>query len=297
MDEKIRFPAVAGQFYEADPLKLKKNIARMLSELDGGEKPEGRARALVVPHAGYVFSGKTALKTFSAASSFSYKRILIIAPSHRVPFQGLAFADYSVLRTPLGDMKIDSEAIGMLSSCPYIQQINQAHAYEHALEVELPFIQTLFPDIPIIPFISGHLDVKTAENIAEALSVFWNEDTLWVISSDFTHYGANFSYRPFSSNIPENIKKLDMGAIEKILQFDLKGFSEYMEKTGATICGENPLKILLAEIAKDSANLSARLIEYTSSGEMTGDYSHCVSYAGIAVSENVKPDLYKQNQR
>lgn len=285
MNEKVRLPAVAGQFYESDPVKLKKNIARMLSELDGSEKLEGRARAFVVPHAGYVFSGKTALKVISAAASSVYERILIIAPSHRVPFQGLAFADYTVLRTPLGDMKVDLDALGKLSSYPYIQQINQAHAYEHALEVELPFIQTFFPDIPILPFISGHLDVKTAESIAEALSAFWNQDTLWVISSDFTHYGANFSYLPFNSNIPENIKKLDMGAIEKILQFDLNGFSGYMAKTGATICGENPIKILLAEIAKNSANLSSRLIEYTTSGEMTGDYSHCVSYAGIAVFE------------
>ncbi len=140
--------------------------------------------------------------------------------------------------------------------------------------------------LPIIPLICGHVDKQIAECIGKILLQFFGPSTLWVISSDFTHFGYSFGYVPFKTDVPENLRKLDLGAVEKISALDFDGFSKYVESTGATICGANPIRILLKTAnlaAAKGAELKASLIEYTTSGESTGDWSHCVSYAGIAV--------------
>lgn len=284
---KVRLATVAGKFYERVPGQLRKNLSRYLADISKKDLlPENAiVQSIIVPHAGYPFSGRTAAKTFSiAAENAKYKRIIVIAPSHYVGFSGLALPSYEACSTPLGDISVDTKAMDKLTNKNFARNDN-AHAQEHSLEVELPFIQTLFPKIPIMPFVCGHIDSSTAKEIAKTLLPFWNKETLWVISSDFTHYGHQFSYVPFADDIPENLKKLDFGAIDKILDFDLIGFNEYIDKTGATICGRNPIMIMLAtaELAKNRDQLKSKLIDYTTSGELTGDYNHTVSYAGIAV--------------
>jgi MEMO1 family protein len=287
---KVRLATVAGKFYERVPGLLRNNINSFLEETPKNDLiPEDAiVQAIIVPHAGYPFSGKTAAKTFATASNAKnkpdYKRIIVIAPSHYVGFTGLALPTYEACSTPLGDISVDTKSIDKLSNKNFTRNDN-AHAHEHSLEVELPFIQTLFPKIPIMPFVCGHIDSVTAKDIAKTLLPFWNSETLWVISSDFTHYGHQFNYVPFSDNIPENLKNLDFGAIDKILDFDLTGFDEYLHKTNATICGRNPIMAMLAtaELAENRSLLKAKLIDYTTSGELTGDYNHTVSYAGIAI--------------
>lgn len=283
---KVRLATVAGKFYERIPGQLRKNISSYLKDAqENNPLPENTVvQAVVVPHAGYPFSGKTAAKTFATAAINNYKRIIIVAPSHYVGFSGLALPSYEACSTPLGDISVDTKAINKLSNNYFVRNDN-AHTHEHSLEVELPFLQTLFPKVPVMPFICGHIDSNIAKNIAKTLLPFWNSETLWVISSDFTHYGHQFSYVPFANDVPENLKKLDHGAIDKILDFDLNSFEEYLLKTGATICGRNPIMIMLAvaELAKNRDQLKAKLVEYTTSGELTGDYRHTVSYAGIAI--------------
>ena len=281
---KVRLATVAGKFYDRIPGQLRKNISSYLADIPEKDLlPENaNVQAVIVPHAGYAFSGKTAAKTFSIAARLAYKRIIVIAPSHYVGFTGLALPSYEACSTPLGDIAVDTKSIDKLSNKNLIRNDN-AHAHEHSLEVELPFIQTLFPKTPIMPFVCGHIDSNMAKDIAKTLLPFWNSETLWVISSDFTHYGHQFNYVPFTNDIPENLKKLDFGAIDRILDFDLPGFDEYIRKTRATICGRNPIMIMLAvaEMAKKREQLKAKLIDYTTSGELTGDYNHTVSYAGI----------------
>ena len=285
----VRPPAVAGQFYEGDKSSLEKDLEKLFAncaEISDGF-PDTKVRALISPHAGYVYSGQTAAKVFSLIKKFNYKRAIIIAPSHQVPFSGLAVADYSAYKTPLGDVKVDIDICSLLYETPAVTELKSAHEYEHALEVQLPFLQKLQPDLSIVPLVCGQLDDKTAELAAEALLPYWNSDTLWIISSDFTHYGHSFGYVPFKDNVPENLKKLDLGAADKIVEMDCEGFSEYIEETGATICGSNPIKLLLKtiELSKPDDKVISHLVDYTTSGELAGDYSHCVSYAGIAFFE------------
>ena len=281
----VRSPAVAGQFYEGDKSSLEMDLERLFAKCAdmSGDFPETRVRALISPHAGYVYSGQTAAKVFSLIEG-NYKRAIVIAPSHRVSFSGLAVADYSAYRTPLGDVKVDTEVCSSLFDTPAVTDLKPAHEYEHALEVQLPFLQKVQPGLSIVPLICGQLDENTVKSAAEALLPYWNHETLWVISSDFTHYGYPFSYVPFDSNIPENLRKLDLGAVDRITKLDCKSFSDYVDDTGATICGRNPIKLLLKtiELSKPDDKVISQLVDYTTSGELTGDFSHCVSYVGIA---------------
>ncbi len=288
--ESVREPAVAGQFYDANPQRLRAEIETMLSAADSDHEKSasGIVQALIVPHAGYVYSGKTAAKTFKTAQGGTYKRAIVISPSHMFPFDGIVSSSFNSYKTPLGNIEIDMETVGKLlgSSTSYISEMTEAHVPEHSLEVELPFLQVLFPGIRIVPFVCGNVGMDSADEIAEELSKLLIPENLWVISSDFTHYGRSFGYKPFTENIPEKLKELDMGAIERITALDFKGFSEYIHRTRATICGANPIRILLKTLEKASekgADFEPRLVEYTTSGEMTGDFSHCVSYAGIAI--------------
>ena len=290
--DSVRPAAVAGGFYSDGRRALEDELSLLFegslsSASDVGES-SGRIRALISPHAGYIYSGKTAAKTFALLKNESdYQRAVVIAPSHRVPFSGVALAGYSAYQTPLGDIEVDFEACNELSGKEFFSKLDAAHEYEHALEVQLPFMQTIIPDIQIVPLICGELSQKGLRTVAESLQPFWSPDVLWIISSDFTHYGRSFGYLPFNDNIPENLRKLDMGAIEKITGLDTSGFTDYISDTGATICGAAPIRVLLQmiEIA-GKENISASLVDYTNSGMQTGDYSHCVSYAGIVFRDS-----------
>lgn len=284
----IRQPAVAGQFYSGNPTRLREDLQHFEQEAGPSPLPEGaRLRAAVSPHAGYTYSGPTAVKTLAAAKNGDYQRVMVLAPSHRMVVGGVALSDHSAFNTPFGDMVVDEAATRSIleNRNPLIQASNRPHDGEHALEVQLPIIQYFLPDAVLVAGVCGGIDVDSARRIAASLAPLWDPETLWVISSDFTHYGRSFGYLPFTERIPEKLSELDLGAVETITNLDLEGFSDYVDRTGATICGANPIKILLAVIERvktETAAPRAKLIDYTTSGESTGDYSHCVSYAGVA---------------
>lgn len=290
----IRRPAVAGKFYDGDAETLQNQIFDMIEKISvdiGDDSAALSARALILPHAGYSFSGMTAVRTLLRTRKKKYDKVLVMAPSHHVPFQGLAASSANFFRTPLGDIPVDRAALDSVlsASSPLIQVFDEAHGPEHALEVELPIAQEILKEFKLIPFICGYVDPASAAKIASVLRKLWSDDTLWIISSDFTHFGSYFSYMPFRSNIKQNLKKLDMGAVEKIKALDPVGFSEYVKSTGATICGVNPITVLLSllrELSQEGIRIEPELVEYTSSGEVSGDWSHCVSYAGIAFYQN-----------
>ncbi len=290
MEQEVRKTFAAGRFYTSNPEILANQINAFINKAPEIIPVQG-ARAVILPHAGYEYSALTAVRTLLRADAGRFARALLIAPSHRVPFRGIATAGYTAYSTPLGSINVDTAAVEAIlgNESQYIQNLPETHDYEHSLEVELPLLHELNPEIKIIPVIAGFIDVVTAGHVAGELEQFWDKETLWVISSDFTHYGKAFSYEPFVSDIKKNLHELDMGAINHILKFDLDGFSHYVNRTGATICGAGPIRILLAAASRAIANgekLQAELVDYTTSGELTGDFSHCVSYAGISITEN-----------
>jgi AmmeMemoRadiSam system protein A len=159
--------------------------------------------------------------------------------------------------------------------------VPRAHEYEHSVQIELPLLQYRVGDFKFVPIVAGQCSPATIEKAGGILRGLIGDETLVVASSDFVHYGANYGYIPFRENIPGQIRELDMGAYKYIEALDAKGFLEYKERTGATICGCVPVAILLSMLENP---VEVRLANYTTSGELTGDFTNSVSYLSVAFS-------------
>lgn len=268
---------LAGRWYPASAGILSKQIEGFFEKAD--VKPMDNVIALILPHAGYSYSGQTA--AFGpAATSKMYKRIVVIGPTHRVPMeQVLSVPRVTHYETPLGQIPLDLEFIDRLLEYPLFQNVPRTHQYEHSVQIELPLLQYMQRDFKLVPIVAGHCSLETIKKAADVLRSLIDNETLVVASSDFTHYGWNYGYVPFKENIPEQIKKLDMGAYEYIAEMDSKGFLDYKRRTGATICGYVPIAILLSMLDEST---EVKLLKYTTSGEITGDYSNSVSYLSVA---------------
>jgi AmmeMemoRadiSam system protein B/AmmeMemoRadiSam system protein A len=250
-----------------------------------GPRPvKGEIRALIAPHAGYRYSGPTAAAAFALVRGRDFARVIVLAPSHRSPFHGISIAQVSAYETPLGQVPLDSEAVARIRRSPLALAEPQAHVREHAIEIELPMLQrALKPGWRLVPVLVGQLDESDYGPAAELLRPLADGKTLIVASSDFTHYGARFDYQPFPADdrLPERIRALDQGAIDRILARDGPGLLDYQARTGITVCGIRPLALLLRLLPPES---SVESIAYGTSGELTGDWESSVSYAALAAT-------------
>lgn len=286
MFTEVRVPAEAGRFYPSDPAELAAFLAEHVVEEREAAVGAGRVRGIIVPHAGYRYSGDTAGRTFATVERGGYGRVLLLAPSHRVGFRAVSVAPFAAYRMPAGDCVTDVEtAQAILESGPLFEQRRECHLTEHSLEVELPFVNYLLPDAQIVAMVCGQLSLDGCRQAGAALAPFWNDETLLVVSSDFTHLGSSFGFEPFSAEeAPEKLEALDRGAIDCIVRRDCGAFWDYLGETGATVCGRVPITILLAMVeALGRDRFTAELVDYTSTGKMFADYGHSVSYAGLAI--------------
>ena len=289
-------PAVAGSFYPANPAELSATLlemrrkAEMRSAKAGGEATPPPA-AIIVPHAGYVYSGVTAAAGFAAAADGKYKGIILVAPSHRVGFSGIAVGTYTRLATPVGDVNVDiplQDKIAALADGRMIHRSDIPLKSEHAMEVELPMIQEFFPELPVVPIITGQFGAELAEIIADRIAGVIPDDYLMVISSDFTHYGRDFNYLPFTGDVRGNLKKLDLEGAEKIASGVVGEFQQFLDRTGATICGAAGIMLAMAIVNRKYRRSRGCIICYTNSGELTGDFSHVVGYCTLKLyGENI----------
>ncbi len=189
MSTKIRPPAVAGKFYPADPYVLKK----MLTEyLDAAHGEHTLPKAIIVPHAGYIYSGPIAASAYKWLTESNaaqvVKRVILLGPSHYVPCPGLAAPDASAFDTPLGRVPIDQEAMAQISELSQVFSLDAAHTYEHSLEVHLPFLQIILDEFTIVPLAAGNV---SPGDVAQVLDVLWGgPETLIVVSSDLSHFHA-----------------------------------------------------------------------------------------------------------
>ncbi len=185
LSENVRPPAVAGMFYPRDPGELRAEVLRLLAAVAA---PSAAApKALIAPHAGYVYSGRTAAAAFgSLHDGARIERVVVIGPAHCVAFRGIAVPRVSAFTTPLGSVAVDHEAIARLDDLPFVVRDDRPHAPEHALEVELPFLQVVPPSFRIVPVVLG--DAEPHE-VAQVLRRLWGgAETLIVVSSDLSHY-------------------------------------------------------------------------------------------------------------
>lgn len=277
--EAVFNSTLAGRWYSADADTLRKDVGRLFQKNE--VKSANDIIALILPHAGYQYSGRAAAMGIASLGR-QYKRIIVIGPSHYTPMEDvLSVPQETTYRTPLGDVPIDTEFVKKLLAYRQFQAVDYANQPEHSTQIQVPLLQFAQKDFKVVLIVAGQCSMQTISKAASILNSLIDADTLVIASSDFTHYGPNYGYMPFKENVQEQLKNLDMGAYKYIEKLDSNGFMEYREKTGTTICGYIPIAILLSMFDKSS---QAHLINYTTSGQVTGDFTNSVSYFAISFS-------------
>ncbi|MEW5769905.1 MAG: AmmeMemoRadiSam system protein B [Pseudomonadota bacterium] len=258
----IRPAAVAGAFYPDDPRVLARDVEGYLGEA----KPHAfRPKAVIVPHAGYVYSGPIAASAYRLLEPMRGRisRVLLLGPAHRVWVEGLALPGVDAFDTPLGRVPLDLEAIAALRGLPQVQVHGAAHSLEHSLEVQLPFLQTVLGEFRLVPLVVGG---ASAAQVAEVLERLWGGDeTLIVISSDLSHY------------LPYDLaRKVDRQTAQAILDLDA-GLAEEQA------CGVRPVTGLL--LAAKQHGLTPHLLDLRNSGDTAGDRGRVVGYGAFVFTE------------
>jgi AmmeMemoRadiSam system protein B/AmmeMemoRadiSam system protein A len=287
----VRPPALAGSWYPSDPAELRETIDGLIASVRGPDL-QGELRALIVPHAGYQYSGKVAALGYSCIGGQQFSRVVILAPTHAYYVAGCSVPSYTAFRTPLGDVPVDTTACAELRKNKLLKEINAAHAEEHSIEIQLPFLQRTLENFSIVPILVGSVDKNDVKQIAAAVKPLLDDKTLLLVSSDFTHYGSRFSYRPFTTDVENKLHSLDYGAFSHILAGDPDGFLKYRDETGITACGAMPIAILLEALGADTQSM---LLTYLTSGRLTGDWSNSVSYASFCFTK--KRELLNEDEQ
>jgi AmmeMemoRadiSam system protein B len=259
---RIRPPAVAGQFYPDRPTELAGLVQGYLR--DAGSPGEGAPKAVIAPHAGYVYSGAIAGSAYAALASRrgAIERVVLLGPAHRVALRGLAAPEAAAFSTPLGEIRLDREALDRLLALPQVRTLDAAHALEHSLEVQLPFLQELLGEFTLVPLVVG--DATPAE-VAEVLDLLWGGDeTLVVVSSDLSHYHDYDTARRMDAETSRAIEALEPEAI---------GYDD--------ACGRIPVQGLL--LAARARGLRARTLDLRNSGDTAGPRDAVVGYGAYAV--------------
>ena len=263
----IRPAAVAGLFYPGEPVALRQTLADLLSKPAASAHPP---KALIVPHAGYVYSGPVAASAYArlAALRGRIRRVVLLGPTHRVFVKGLALPEADRFATPLGEVELDREGMQQLSDLPQVIRSAAAHQMEHSLEVQLPFLQTVLDDFRLLPLAVGE---ATAAEVAEVLEKLWGGDeTLIVISSDLSHF------------LPDALaRQVDGGTVEAILALD-----SHLNHEQA--CGATPVNGLL--LAARRHHLRPVALDVRNSSDTAGDPERVVGYAAFAFEPEAAAD-------
>ena len=274
----VRPAAVAGQFYPGNPAKLRRMVKNLLRE---AKAPAGSApKAIIAPHAGYIYSGPVAASAYAqlappvlrsnaaaeGGARDTIKRVVLLGPSHYVSFDGLAASSATAFATPLGTVPVDTAAIAELCSrLPQVSVRDDAHADEHALEVQLPFLQVVLADFKIIPLLVGE---ASDDEVAAVIEALWGGDeTRIVISSDLSHYHDYATAQQTDSETARAIESLDW----KKLRDDLA-------------CGCRPICGLLS--AAKERGMRCRVVDLRNSGDAAGDRDRVVGYGAFVFTEN-----------
>ncbi len=283
-------PTVSGTWYPANAASLGAQVDELLRKAPEPAGDLGDVIAVIAPHAGYQYSGEVAAHGFRAVQGARPLRVIVIGPSHYVGFRGAAVPDADEYRTPLGSVPLDLCALDSVRAKPGFTTNNAAFRQEHSLEAEIPFLQrALATDFKLVPvLIGGGSTGAVAEQIAHGLEPLVGSGCLVVVSSDFTHFGHDFGYVPFRQEVPQRLRGLDLGAVELIEKGDAVGFDGYLDRTGATVCGRDAIAVLLRLLP---GGTRASLVAYDTSGRMTGEWDHTVSYAAIVfrAASQVRP--------
>ncbi len=267
--DSIRPAAVAGSFYPADKYALEQLVAESFKHAKSAQQtlPQHLPKAIIVPHAGLVYSGAIAASAYQLFKSTGadINHIVLLGPSHRVPLRGMAIPASKAFATPLGNIRLNQDAIATLAADGLVQVNDLAHAYEHSLEVQLPFLQSIFADFSLTPIVVGETSIA---QVAAVLEKLWGDSrTLIVISSDLSHFHDYQTARKIDSKTSQLIESLQA---EK-LDYEMA-------------CGCNPVTGLL-DVARNK-KLHPYILDLRNSGDTAGSYDRVVGYGAYAFFEN-----------
>jgi AmmeMemoRadiSam system protein B len=270
-----RPPAVADKFYPSQPLRLRSEVETFLKNAGGGDASEtgeaaagaseARPKALIAPHAGYVYSGPVAASAYVQILPFSQsvERVVLLGPAHRVPFRGLAGSSAHFFETPLGPVPVDREWLTRVEDLDQVVLLDDAHQWEHSLEVHLPFLQVALGDFRVVPLVVGD---ASPEEVAEVLKVLWGgPETLIVVSSDLSHY------LPYAK-----ANEVDGRTADAIVELRPEGLGR------DHACGRIPVAGLLLRALEEG--LSAECVDLRNSGDTAGPRDQVVGYGSFVFS-------------
>ncbi len=230
----------------------------------------------VVPHAGPAYSGTVAAAVYRAIRRQRPERVVLLAFPHHGGLEGVAAPGVGAIATPLGEVAIDSAYAGFPA-------VPEERVCDHSFEIQLPFLQRAAPDAAISPLYAGRMDAAARAAAAEALAAAWKPGTVFVASSDFTHYGRSFGFTPFPADraVGARLRELDFECMEAANCLSSARFLEAIEDTGSTVCGTGPIALLLEVLRRLDSGVYQATLDYQTSGEITEDFRHSVSYAAL----------------
>ena len=258
---KIRPAAVAGFFYEGDQSQLETQVDDLLDAIEPVTSP--LPRALIVPHAGYIYSGPTAAYAYARLNPLRdrIKRVVLFGPAHRVYLRGMAVPGVEAFNTPLGDIQLDLPAINRLRGLSGVSVSDVAHEGEHSLEVQLPFLQRALADFKLVPVVVGETE---PDEVAQAMEALWDDDgTLLLVSSDLSHFHAY-----------ENAVRRDKATCDRLLQ-------RASDLRGEEACGARALNGLMR--TETGRALAMELLHLCNSGDTAGDKRRVVGYGAFSL--------------
>ena len=270
----VKSPNVAGGFYPSDPVILAHNISQFIQQA-GDINNDASVEVMIAPHAGYQYSGSVAGYAYKSVSKNPYKTIVIIAPSHFYPFNGAAIWPKGVFQTPLGNVAIDEDfALGLMGEVSNLKASAEVFNQEHAVEVEIPFIQQTFPNAKIVPILMGQPNINDCQQLAQGLNKMIGDrrDVLVIISSDMSHY------HPY-----EEAKRIDQQTLKLIEALNIQEFWNGNLNRTIEMCGFVPVTVGMFLAAMRNHRL-VNVLKYANSGDTAGDKAKVVGYSSITFS-------------
>ncbi len=265
----VREPAVSGMFYPDDPGALREDVEKYLKNASVPPIP-GRITGIVAPHAGYVYSGQVAAYGFKTILNETFDTVIVLAPSHRIHFEGVAVIEKGSYKTPLGLVGIDEETVAdLVRSSAVVRPFIEAHKAEHSLEVQVPFLQSVLRDFTIVPLIMGTQTVDMCATLSDCIENVirkGNKQFLVVGSTDLSHY------HPYSAAV-----KLDSVIVGHLEHFDVPGMIKDLDMNRTEACGAGPMLTTMMVSDKLGARHS-QVMKYANSGDVSGDRSAVVGY-------------------
>jgi MEMO1 family protein len=268
----IRAAVVAGQFYEGSPAKLAAQIDGFLAAAKPEKNPAGQVRALIVPHAGYVYSGAVAAFAYKLVQGYDFETVVIIGPTHRYGFEGCSIYPEGGFETPLGVAEVDKTAAQALIKASGFSFDPEAHREEHSVEVQVPFVQKVFPKAKIVPIVMGYPDEQTIRAMAGALAkVLKDKKALVIASTDMSHYLEKGKANALDADTMALVQSLKTNAIMK-----------KVARNENVLCGGGPVLAALF-YAQKMGEVKVGILKYADSSLTTGDASGVVGYMAAAV--------------